>query len=469
MTFARMSRRELLAFLAAGATVPIIGGCSSGANRSGSTPTTRPGRSTSTAAPTTTSVPANPRPPGTLPFADRPEGTESMTEIEHIVVYMQENHSYDSYYGMLGRGDGYTLRGGVPTNSNPRLDGVAVPVFHMDSTCDHTKGASQSWHSTHTSVNGGKMDGFIRAGDGGTGSLGYWNGDDLPFYSSLASTFPLCDRWFGSAPAQTFPNRRFMQAATSVGIVSTDVKEVLATPEAPNGLIWDRLNAHGISWADYVIDLADIFLFPTFYGKNKDHVKGFSQFLTDCSNGTLPQVCFVSPGNKTYTEESPADVRLGEAYSASIINAVMSGKNWEKTAMFFVYDEHGGYYDHVPPPAAIPPDDIAPRVDPEDMPAAFDHYGPRVPGHVISPYAKKNYVSHVVHDHTSILKFIETKFNLGAMTFRDANADDLLDSFDFTKMSFQEPPTLTAPALAATKISTCAPQIAYPPQPAPSR
>ncbi len=464
MNIHQLSRRELLSMLAAGVAVPIIGGCSSDSTRA-SASTTSVRRSTTTVPSTTSGLPASPLAPGTLPFPAKPEGTESMHEIEHIIVYMQENHSYDSYYGMLARGDGYTLRDGVPTNSNPGSDGTAVPVFHMDSTCDRTKGASQSWHATRTSVNGGKMDGFVRAGDGGTGSMGYWTQDDLPFYYSLASTFPLCDRWFGSAPAQTFPNRRFLQAATSVGIVSTDVNEVLATPDAPNGLIWDRLNAHGITWADYVIDLADVFLFPTFFAKNKDHVKTFSQFLTDCAAGTLPQVSFVSPGDKTYTEESPADVQLGEAYSASIINAVMSGKNWEKTAMFFIYDEHGGYYDHVPPPAAIPPDDIAPRVDPEDLPAAFDHYGPRVPGHVISPYAKKDYLSHVVHDHTSVLKFIETKFNLGAMTYRDANADNLLDSFDFTKMAFQNPPTLAEPALASTKVSTCAPDVAYPPPP----
>jgi phospholipase C len=189
----------------------------------------------------------------------------------------------------------------------------------------------------------------------------------------------------------------------------------------------------------------------------------FADFLRDCAAGTLPQVSLVSPGTHAYTEESPNDIQLGEAYSAAIVNAVMSGPGWDKTAMFFTYDEHGGYYDHVPPPAAVPPDNIAPMTQPGDQPGGFDVYGPRVPGFVISPFAKKDYVSHVVHDHTSILKFIETKFNLGAMTARDANADDLLDCFDFKAAAFREPPTLPGPALPSTG-STCepAPAVATP-------
>jgi len=445
-----LSRRQMLTALGAGAGV--LAGCSSGGPRRSATPTARA---------TTSTLRSQPRAPGTRPFPDKPEGAESLGQIEHIIIYMQENHSYDNYYGMLARGDGFTVVGGVPTNSNPGLDGTPVPVFHAGSTCDRNRGASQGWRATQVSVNGGKMDGFVRAADGATGSMAYWDQRDLPFYYSLAATFPICDRWFCSAPAQTFPNRRFLQAATSMGILTTDPAEVLATPDAPNGVIWDRLNAHGITWANYVVDLSDILLFPNFYAQNTAHVKHFSDFLTDAAAGTLPQVCLVSPGNRTYTEEDPSDIQLGEAYSSSIINAVMHGKGWEKTAMFFTYDEHGGYYDHVAPPPAVPPDAIAPRLRPDDPPGRFDTYGPRVPGHVISPYAKRDHVSHVVHDHTSILKFIETKFNLGAMTYRDANADDLLDSFDFTKMAFREPPTLAAPGLPATG-STCTPGVAPP-------
>ena len=157
-----------------------------------------------------------------------------------------------------------------------------------------------------------------------------------------------------------------------------------------------------------------------------------------------------------------SDIQLGEAFSSSIINAVMHSPLWEKSALFFTYDEHGGYYDHVAPPAAIAPDSIAPRITvPPDQPGAFDRYGMRVPGFVISPFAKANYVSSVVHDHTSILKFVETKWNLEAMTFRDANADDLLDCFDFDAVAFREPPTLASPGVPKAGSSCSA--VALPP------
>jgi phospholipase C len=398
------------------------------------------------------------RAPGTRPFPGKPEGIDTIPRVEHIVIYMQENHSYDNYLGMLERGDGLTVVGGKPTNTNPDLDGHPVAMFHEPSTCDKHPGASQSWNASHISWNDGAMDGFVRAADGGTGSMGYWDGTDLPFYYGLARTFPICDRWFSSVLAQTFPNRRFLQAATSVGIVSTSVAEVLATPDAPNGVIWERLNDHGITWHDYAYDLPDIDLFPNFAKKNLDHVKSYTDFLVDCANGTLPQVSIISPGAAgTYTEEDPADIQNGEAYSSAIINAVMHGPGWRNTVMFFMYDEHGGYYDHVPPPAAIAPDSIKPRIHvPPDQPGLFDRYGMRVPAFVISPFAKRNYVSHVVHDHTSVLKFIETKFNLGAMTYRDANADNLLDALDFAHPGFVEPPALPKPGLPATG-SVCQP------------
>jgi len=395
--------------------------------------------------------------PGTRPFPDRPPGTESLPAIQHVVVYMQENRSWDHYFGMLGRGDGFALDGdGVPTNANPDAGGDPVPVYPAASTCDTVPGSNQSWNDTLRSMNGGAMDGFVTANGGGTGSMQYFDDATLPFYWGLADTFVLCDRWFCSAPCQTFPNRRYLQAATSVGIVSTDVDEVLATPAAPNGVIWERLDDHGISWRDYGIDLADILVFPDYGFAHQDRIRTFDDFLADCARGTLPQVSIISPGHTTYTEESPADVQNGEAYSASIVNAVMHGPGWEKTVLFFTYDEHGGYYDHVPPPAAIPPDDIAPRILPTDEPGAFDVLGPRVPGIVISPFAKADYVSSVVHDHTSILKFIETKWNLPAMTYRDANADDLLDCLDVEDPGFRDPPTLPEPGLPAGG-STCQP------------
>jgi phospholipase C len=398
---------------------------------------------------------------GDRPNPLRAEGTDLLPEVEHIIIYMQENHSYDSYFGMFHRGDGYRVHNGVPTNTNVDLEGRRVPVQHAPSTCQLGQGVSQSWTSSHLQIDGGRMDGFLF--DDNTNAMHFWDGTDLPFYWSLADTFPLCDRWFASAPAQTYPNRMYLQAATSQTLTATDTAKALALPHPVGGTIWDKLNAHGISWNDYCWDLPDIALFPKSFSANQNRVKTFQQFLGDCQTGALPSVSIVSPGVTAYSEENPADVQLGEAYSASIINAVMHSPAWPKTVLLFMYDEHGGYYDHVAPPAAIPPDDIAPDVAATpNAPAAWNQYGLRVPAFVVSPFAKRNYISHVVHDHTSVLRFIETKFNLGALTRRDANADNLLDCLDFHRPAFIEPPTLAAPGLPATG-STCQPQTPPPP------
>ncbi len=147
-----------------------------------------------------------------------------------------------------------------------------------------------------------------------------------------------------------------------------------------------------------------------------------------------------------------------------MINAVLGSPAWPRTVLVFTYDEHGGYYDHVRPPWAVTPDDIPPDVEATpDTPAAWDHYGLRVPGFVISPFARRDYVSHVVHDHTSILRLIETKYNLGALTRRDANASNLLDCLDLRRPpAHLDPPELAAPGLPATG-STCQPQTPPPP------
>jgi phospholipase C len=407
-------------------------------------------------------VPHRPGQPGDRPDPLRPEGTDLLPQVEHIVIYMQENHSYDSYFGMFPRGDGYRVHHGVALNSNPDPSGNEVRVFHAPDTCQTGRGVSQSWTATHRQIDRGRMDGFLF--DGNTNAMRFWDGSDLPFYWSLARTFPLCDRWFASAPAQTYPNRMYLQAATSQDLVATDVARALVMPNPAGGTIWEKLNAHGISWRDYAWDLPDILLFPKVWNANKDKVRSFPQFLADCRAGALPAVSIVSPGVSTYTEENPADVQLGEAYSASVINAILGSPAWPKTVLLFMYDEHGGYYDHVRPPAAIPPDDIPPDVEATpDVPAAWNQYGLRVPAFVISPFAKPHYVSHVVHDHTSALRFIETKFNLGALTRRDANASNLLDCLALRRRpAFFDPPDLAAPGLPATG-SACQPETPPPP------
>jgi phospholipase C len=146
------------------------------------------------------------------------------------------------------------------------------------------------------------------------------------------------------------------------------------------------------------------------------------------------------------SEENPEDIQLGEQFVASVVNAVMAGPAWQRTLLIWFYDEHGGYYDHVLPPAAVAPDDIPPDIGPGDQPGGYTQYGVRVPAVVVSPYARKHDVTNVVHDHTSVLATIEQQWNLPALTYRDANAHTLMDFLDTSRMTFPEPPELAAPA-----------------------
>jgi phospholipase C len=382
--------------------------------------------------------------PGDRPNPKLPEGTDTLPKIEHIVVLMMENHSFDNYFGVLGRGDGFRRNDhGKPKNTNPDGKGNLIRAFHMPSTCQLDHNPSQAWNASHISLGKNRKNrGFVKAS--GPVAMGYFNKKDIPFYYSLGRTFPLLDRYFASCLAQTYPNRKFLMAGTAVGQISTDVGQIGKAPP-PNGTIFDRLNDHKISWADYATNLPQIALFPPVAGANPDKIKKIDQFYTDAAHGTLPSVSFVDPDFVGHgSEENNADIRVGEQFAARVINAVMHGKAWSKTLLVWTYDEGGGYYDHVTPPKAIKPDNIKPQIQsPPDEPGGYDRYGFRVPAVIVSPYAKKHYVSHKVHDHTSVLKLIETKWNLPALTYRDANASNLLDSVNLHKKpAFLDPPEL---------------------------
>ena len=391
------------------------------------------------------------RHPGSLPNPKLPEGTDTISEIDHIVVVMQENHSFDNYLGMLGRGDGFTLdQRGRPTNTNPDPAGGYVRAFHETDT-SQAGHVTQSWNASHLQYAHGRNDGFIGPESSNAWSMAYYTGEELPFYYSLAKTFPLCDRYFSSVLAQTYPNRRYLLSGTAFGLIATDTSSINEIP--PNGTIFDRLDAHNISWASYATNVSALYVISDIVKKNPGRIKTIDQFHADAKSGSLPSVSYVDPNILTSTEESPQDISLGEYFVSTVATSLLNSPAWDRTMLIWTYDEHGGYYDHVPPPPAIPPDDIAPVLSATDQPGAYDRYGFRVPTVVMSPYSKSNYVSHTVYDHTSILKTIERKWNLPAMTYRDANANDLLDCLDLRRRSFREPPTLAAPG-NPTGVST---------------
>jgi phospholipase C len=404
-----------------------------------------------------------PRRPGSRPFPHLPEGHDSIPRIEHVVVLMMENHSYDNYLGTLGRpgADGFTLGGdGLPTATNPTPDGGLQRAFRMPTHCQPGGQAmghvTQEWEASHRQYDNGRLDGFVRTA-GGSMPMGYWTGDDLPFYHSLAGVFPLADRYFCSVLGQTEPNRRFLMAGTSVGQVDDVVPELALPP--PHGTIFDRLNAHRISWYNYFSNQPSTFLFPETALANLAHMRPIRSFFTDAAAGRLPFLSLVDPDFDTQSEENPQDVARGEAFAAQVVNAVMHGKAWERTLLIWTYDEHGGYYDHLPPPAAFRPDGIGPLLARGQHPYdRFGRYGFRVPCVVVSPWARRKHVSHTVYDHTSILALVETKWNLPAMTYRDANASNLLDMLDLRRPHFARPPTLAAPILTTDpSVTSCEP------------
>ena len=376
-----------------------------------------------------------------------------MPQVQHIVVLMMENHSYDNYFGRLERGDGLTVgTDGLPTNTNPAQDGTLVRAYHLPKTVQTGSMVRQDWAASHRQLDDGKLDGFVVTS--GTSAMGYWTGEDLPFYYSLARQFPLCDRYFGSVLAQTYPNRRFLQAATALGMITTELPDFHAPPP-PAGTIFDKLDQFGIRWVEYAAGVPELGLFPSVLFSHLDNVADMNQFLADAASGNLPAYSLITP-HPDVSEEDPQDIHQGEAFSAGVINALLHSPAWSSTILVFTYDEHGGYYDHVAPPAAFAPDAIPP--DPtrtNGVPGGYDRLGFRVPTVIVSPYARPNYVSHVVHDHTSILRLIETKWNLGALTYRDANASNLLDALDFSAPpAFAKPPEIASSAWPPSALQT---------------
>jgi phospholipase C len=335
-------------------------------------------------------------------------GATGLQRVNHIIVMMQENHSFDNYFGALpyapgspfhagpcAAGDNQcvdaltcTSSGGSLTcsNSNPEADGsAAVVAFHDPRLCV-SPDLDHSWVGTHQEINAtdpnnslnGTNNGFVSVNDqteqidkGETpiddDTMGFYTQTDLPFYYSMAQTFTLDDRYFSSAPAQTVPNRMYLYAATSFGHLVTTTGEAIPPGsgyQPINGTILDQLDNQSVSWGEYVdtgglselgIPYGALFRFPP----TPPHFQTVDDFKSQAASGNLPSVAFVD-FSLSNSEHPPFDIRAGEAEVAGIINAVRTGPNWKDSIIFLTYDEHGGFYDHVVPPSAVSPDNIPP-------------------------------------------------------------------------------------------------------------
>jgi len=241
-----------------------------------------------------------------------------------LLVLMLENHSYDNYLGMLGRspgesphGDGFVIGpDGRPTAANPTPDGKIQHAFRMPTTCQLSGKPSQEWEQAHVQFDGGRNDGFVRSASGPV-AMGYWTGQDLPWAYSLAATFPLADRWFAPVLGQTQPNRRYLLAATSVGMVDDILPENLLPP--PHGTILDRLDAHHIPWRNYYASFP-----PTSYVflgdavRNHSSVVPIAQFFADARSGNLPGFAIIDPDFGRSSGENPQNIVHAEVFAASV-------------------------------------------------------------------------------------------------------------------------------------------------------
>jgi len=316
--------------------------------------------------------------------------------INHILIACQENHSFDNYFGYYPRVGAF----GVPSNySQPDGNGGTVTPQHA--LLPITPDPSHTWQSIHSEWNNGAMDGFYTT-DGST-ALNYYNGSDLTYYYSLADSFTLCGNYFCSVLGPTAPNRLSLVSGTAGGNTSDTL--------SPGSVDWptiaDVLDTHHVSWKCYNLGLGlgstgslEQFNGLSYFKKwQNDRRLQFTEddYHADLQAGTLPQVSFLIT-EALISEHPPADIQSGQHSMSEVINALMSSSSWSSSALFLTYDEGGGFFDHVAPPQ-------------------LDAYGLglRVPMLVISPYAKRGYVSGQLYEHNSILKFIERRFELPSL------------------------------------------------------
>lgn len=388
------------------------------------------------------------------------EAERKKIPIEHVIVMMKENRSYDQLFGQLSKID--PKYEGIPDSfSNKDANGNDVKPFHATTTC-FPNDPEHQWVEMHNQVNGGKMDGFVKsaatssspANSDGHYVMGYYEESDLPFYYFLAKTFALADRNFPSVLSGTWPNRDYLYAATSDGVTFTnfpcDATKDGCVPHVKT--IFDVMTDAGVTWGAFT-DSAPLSFALEWTGTHEG-VHTMQDLYDGLASGTLPSVAFVDGriggvGLQGAEDDHPtADLQAGEKWSKTIYDAAVKSPLWDKLVIFYTYDEAGAFFDHVPPPpydadkttVCIARPDSGATAHPD---TEFFELGIRVPLVAISPWAKRGFVSHVQHEHTSITRFIELLFDLPALTARDANSDALLDMFDFGCKN--ENPIPTAP------------------------
>ena len=368
-------------------------------------------------------------------------GDDGPPGIRNVVLLMQENRSYDHWLGartLVESKPGDGLTAGM---SNKDAGGTAVPIYPMDVASYCVPDPPHGWDLAHTQFNTGANDGFVIAQEmehpGNTQVMQYMQRADLPVTWALADQYATCDRWFCSVMGPTWPNRMYWLSGTSMGQKSNDVP--VGGYTAPT--IFDRLADAGVDFRIYYGDLPFIPLLGAGVKVSLDgKLQKMKQFFADATAGTLPPVSYIDPPFAYGDDHPPHDPPYGQALIASVYNALAASPQWKHTLLIVTYDEHGGFFDHVPPPTA--PDEHAAD--------GFDQVGFRVPTLVIGPYVKQGFVSSVVRDHTSALKHLEGMFGTAPLTMRSTAANDLTELLDMDRLAAGNPAApITIPAVTA--------------------
>jgi phospholipase C len=370
--------------------------------------------------------------------------------IDHFVVLMMENRSFDHYFGWVAEADG------IQNQSFTDPTGQSVPTRHFSTLgsggmeykgCGHPD-PGHGWDSGRAQLLGG----FLADGSGNDEfALTYFNSGELGFIHDAARTYTLYDRFFCSLLASTWPNRYYKWSAQSGGLTNND------PPAGTLGNQWetifDRGLARGLSARYYASDLP----FSAVWGpRGATWTNPITRFYSDCAAGTLPNISFVDPpfrdgggGDGLSADEHPlGDVRLGQAFMADVVNAFVKSPNYRRGALFVLYDEWGGFFDHVRPPHVA--DDRASANLYED----FGQMGFRTPALAVSPYARGSRkrsgfrVDHGLYGHESVLKLISYRFGLGDLTLRMAQARNIGLSFDWQHADFDVPALPDPPEVA---------------------
>ncbi|HXB72439.1 MAG TPA: alkaline phosphatase family protein [Candidatus Acidoferrales bacterium] len=361
-----------------------------------------------------------------------PAAPPGLEKIQHFVFIMQENRSFDHYFGTYPGAEG--LPPGVCVR-NP-AGGPCVAPSHDTQLVN--QGGAHNWANALNCIDGGLMDGFIAGSTQKPGDVMGWHDyRELSNYWNYASLYVLQDRLFESITSYSLPAHLYMLAAQSGGYIGTGQPQPLSYAFAE---ITQLLGGGKIDWRYYVnrgktagaadggvanVDSDETtYTFwnplPAFPAVKNDptqfgRLTNATQFYTDAQNGKLPQVSWIIP-NSDLSEHPPGSIATGMNYVTGLVNAVMNSPEWNSTAIFIAWDDWGGFYDHVVPP----------KVDQYGL-------GIRVPGLVISPYARQGYVDHKTYSFESWLKIVEERFGVMPMTGRDNTANDMTDAFDFTE------------------------------------